>query len=102
MKNLSQEEWKTLASSSENSIIIDVRTPQEWAEGIIPGAIQLDIRNTDHFIDEIKKLDRQKEYFVYCRSGARSGQACQMMDQLGFESASNLVGGILEWNGDLE
>mgnify|MGYP001098711213 CR=1 FL=1 len=102
MKNLSQEEWSTQSSSSKNSVIIDVRTPQEWSEGIIPGAVKLNIMDTDHFIEELKKLDNQKEYFVYCRSGARSGKACEMMDDLGFKSASNLVGGILEWSGEIE
>ncbi len=99
MKNLDQNTWKEKLKASENALILDVRTPKEWSEGIIPGAEKLDIMDTDAFLETLKGMDKSKEYFVYCRSGNRSGQACQVMDQLGFEVAYNLEGGILEWSG---
>lgn len=102
MSNLSQEDWKKKYAVSENAVILDVRTPEEWAEGIIPGAIKINILDPQHFQDEINKLEKEKAYFVYCRSGARSGQACQFMSGLGFNSAFNLMGGILEWDGEIE
>jgi rhodanese-related sulfurtransferase len=45
-------------------------------------------------------LDPSKNYYVYCRSGARSAQACQLMNQMGISSAYNLLGGYMEWEGD--
>lgn len=100
MENLDQNSWKEKLNASENAVLLDVRTPKEWAEGIIPGAEKLDIMDTDAFLEALKKMDQSKEYFVYCRSGNRSGQACQVMDQLGFQAAYNLEGGILEWKGE--
>ena len=51
--------------------------------------------------DELLKVNKEKPVYVYCRSGNRSGQACRIMEELGFENAYNLEGGILEWNGDV-
>tara|TARA_B100000508_G_scaffold141091_1_gene146301 strand:+ start:27853 stop:28161 length:309 start_codon:yes stop_codon:yes gene_type:complete len=102
MENLSQEDWKQKLSSTDDAIILDVRTPQEWAEGIIPGAEKLDFLDSSNFMNEIKEMDKDKNYFVYCRSGNRSGQACQIMDQLGFKGAFNLIGGMMEWQGETE
>ena len=53
------------------------------------------------FIFDLEELDKNKNYYVYCRSGNRSAQACAIMNQLGFKNAYNLSGGILEWNEDL-
>ncbi len=99
--NLSQEEWRERLASSENATIIDVRTPEEWEEGIIPGAKKLNIFNAPVFMAELDTLDRSQEYFVYCRSGNRSGQACQIMASKGIEKAYNLLGGVMEWESDL-
>ena len=52
------------------------------------------------FIYEIEELDKNKNYYVYCRSGARSAKACQIMNELGINNAYNLLGGILDWEGD--
>ena len=54
------------------------------------------------FISEIDKLDKSKSYFIYCKSGARSGQTCELMKQKGFKKVYNLEGGILGWTGELE
>lgn len=101
MANLTQDEWKQQLANDANAIILDVRTDEEVAEGIIPKAIQIDIYKGQGFIYKLEELDKTKNYYVYCRSGARSGQACAIMNQLGFENAYNLVGGILEWKEDL-
>jgi rhodanese-related sulfurtransferase len=100
MKNLSQTDWcKNL--KDENTIILDVRTPREWTEGIIEGAILIDIMDAQSFIDQINKLDKTKNYYVYCRSGGRSEQACQYMTSQGFNEANNLTGGVMEWKGEI-
>ncbi|WP_034043803.1 rhodanese-like domain-containing protein [Wocania ichthyoenteri] len=101
MEHLSQEEWVSQLESDDNAVIIDVRTVDEVADGIIANAIHIDIYKGQEFINEVEALDKDKNYYVYCRSGNRSGQACGIMNQLGFENAYNLEGGILEWEGDL-
>lgn len=101
MSNLSQVAWKQQLANDANAVILDVRTDEEVAEGMIPNAIQIDIYKGQGFIYKLEELDKTKNYYVYCRSGARSGQACAIMNQLGFKNAFNLAGGILEWDGDL-
>ncbi|WP_202903840.1 rhodanese-like domain-containing protein [Neotamlana nanhaiensis] len=101
MEDLSQDEWQEQLVDDANAVILDVRTDAEVADGIIPNAIHIDIYKGQEFINEIEKLDKSKNYYVYCRSGNRSGQACKIMDELGFENAYNLEGGMLQWTGDV-
>lgn len=102
MKDLTQEEWREQIAGDDNAFILDVRTDQEVEEGIIPGATQIDIHKGQGFLDEVENLDKSKNYYIYCRSGNRSGQAAALMDQLGFENTYNLKGGISEWEGEVE
>ena len=101
MEDLTQEEWSSQLENDDNAIILDVRTDAEVANGIIANAIHIDIYKGQEFISEIEDLDKSKNYYVYCRSGNRSGQACKIMEQLGFKNAYNLEGGILDWEGDI-
>ena len=101
MKNLTQEQWKDALKNDENAVILDVRTEGEFIEGFIPGAKNLDIYKGQDFLNEVGKLDKDKSYFVYCRSGARSSQACALMNQQGIENTYNLMGGISEWEGEI-
>ena len=98
--DLNQTDWKLQCEANENSIIIDVRTELEVAEGIIPDAINIDIYGGQLFIDEINKLDKTKSYFLYCKAGGRSAQACSLMNQLGFDKTYNLLGGFMNWSGE--
>lgn len=97
--NISQQEWWEKAQEDSNAVILDVRTADEWNRGIIPGAINIDIYKGQGFIDEVEQLDKSKTYYVYCAAGARSGQACSIMQQLGFTDTYNLMGGISQWSG---
>jgi len=99
MKELSQEEWREQVSKDENAVILDVRTELEVEEGYIPEAKNIDIYKGQEFVDELQKLDKSKNYYVYCRSGARSAQACTLMDQMGFNKTYNLIGGFSNWEG---
>ncbi|MEO5776622.1 MAG: rhodanese-like domain-containing protein [Flavobacterium sp.] len=99
--NLSQEDWKTKLENDPNAVILDVRTEDEWNEGIIPNAILNDIYKGQGFIYKLDELDKSKNYYVYCKSGGRSGQACAIMNQMGFETAYNLEGGFMKWKGDV-
>ncbi|UJH68070.1 rhodanese-like domain-containing protein [Allomuricauda sp. SCSIO 65647] len=101
MADLTQEEWAEQLASDDNAFILDVRTPEEVEEGYIPDATNIDIYLGQEFLDEVEKLDKSKNYYVYCRSGNRSGQACALMNQLGFENAYNLMGGFNEWEGEV-
>jgi rhodanese-related sulfurtransferase len=101
MNDLDQNEWVSLKEETPDAVILDVRTEEEFESGYIEGAQLIDIRQPQEFMDSIQALDKTKSYFVYCRSGARSGQACQLLGQLGVEAAYNLEGGILAWIGDL-
>ncbi|WP_370476822.1 rhodanese-like domain-containing protein [Tamlana flava] len=101
MEDLSQEEWAEQLANDDNAVVLDVRTDAEVAEGIIPNAIHIDIYKGQGFIYQVEELDKSKNYYVYCRSGNRSGQACKIMEQLGFENTYNLEGGMLQWTGDV-
>ena len=99
--NLTQEDWVSQFEADENAVILDVRTEDEFNEGFIANAINIDIHRGQDFVTEIEALDKNKNYFVYCRSGMRSAKACEIMNQLGFENAYNLIGGIAEWDGEV-
>lgn len=99
--DLSQEAWKTKLENDPNAVIVDVRTEEEWNEGIIPNALLNDIFNGQGFIYKLEELDRTKNYYVYCKSGRRSAQACAIMNQMGFDNTFNLEGGFSNWKGDV-
>ena len=101
MADLSQEEWEEQLQNDDNAFILDVRTPEEVEEGYIPNAINIDIYLGQDFLTELEKLDKGKNYYIYCRSGNRSGQACTIMNSLGFENAYNLEGGFMNWEGEI-
>ena len=98
--NLSQEDWVNQLAADENAVILDVRTEDEFNDGYIENAVNIDINKGQGFIYEIEELDKNKNYYVYCRSGARSAKACQVMNELGINNAYNLLGGILDWEGE--
>ncbi len=99
--NLQQEDWINQLEQDTNAVILDVRTEGECNEGIIPQAINIDIHKGQGFIYQIDELDKSKNYYVYCRSGARSEQACHLMNQMGFGNTFNLLGGIMQWQGEV-
>ena len=77
--------------------LIDVRTPQEFADGYINGAKLVDYMSSD-FMAKISKLDTTKVLYIYCRSGNRSGKAARKLEALGFPKVYDLQDGILNWN----
>ena len=76
--------------------IIDLRTPEEYAEGHLNGSAMIDFYEAD-FADRIGALERDQPYLIYCRSGNRSGQTRELMDQLGFSDVREVDGGIVAW-----
>ena len=100
--DLSQEMWKKKQVQTDGSLIVDVRTLNEYKMGHIENSQLLDIQEPLSFIDQLKTLDKSNTYFLYCRSGARSAQACQIFKQHGISNCFNLLGGILDWQGELK
>lgn len=94
-KNVKVEEFSTHLGDAQ---ILDVRTPAEWNEGIIEGAVLNNIYEAG-FEQQLQKLDKEKPVAVYCAVGGRSGQAMDKMKQLGFKEVYNLNGGMDAWKG---
>ena len=84
------------AMGAPGAVLLDVRTPAEFAEGHIDGAINIDFESAG-FADAVGALDRDVPYAIYCRSGNRSGQAEAVMAGMGFTSMTDLTGGIGAW-----
>ena len=100
--NLDQTTWNRQCHSDENAIILDVRTPEEFETSRIPNSKNIDFYNPQNFMQEIEKLDKFNSYYVYCRTGVRSANSCQLMNELGFDKVYNLLGGIVEWKGEID
>jgi len=100
MKELSQEEWQKKSQDDKDAVLLDVRTEEEVEEGYIPKSKNIDIYKGQGFINEVESLDKSKHYYIYCRSGKRSSQACTLLDQMGFAETYNLLGGFSEWEGE--
>ena len=102
VKNISTKKAHELIEERDGDsdfVILDVRTPEEFAEGHIENAVNIDFY-ADTFPDELDVLDRDKTYLIYCQSGDRSGSAARMMEELGFQDAYNMKGGINIWRDD--
>ena len=91
-ENLSGRAFKKQLGEAEKAVLLDVRTGGEFSGGTIPGSKNIDFLSST-FSTNVKKLDKDATYFVFCRSGNRSGQACKMMHKMGFD-VRNLSGGI--------
>jgi rhodanese-related sulfurtransferase len=83
-------------SGKAELVILDVRTPAEFTEGHIAGAVNLDVSAPD-FEKRLGALDRGTTYLVYCRTGNRSVRAVQAMERLGFGSVYHMTQGIVGW-----
>lgn len=92
---LSIEEFAVKAAEP-NVIVLDVRTPGEFAQGRLANAINVDFQS-GYFEEEVSKLDKNATYAVYCRSGNRSGEAVKVMEKLGFTDMYDMNGGVIDW-----
>lgn len=93
-ENLTATSFLEKFSNTPNAMLLDVRTPIEVAAGHLNGAVNIDFKNSN-FKDLVCELDKEKPYFIYCRSGVRSAKACLMMHEMGFQKLANLAGGYL-------
>lgn len=84
---------------NKDILLVDVRTPQEYASGHVENSINIDFK-ANNFKDLIGQLDKNQEVYVYCKVGGRSGNAAKMMEDMGFKKIYDLEGGILQWEKD--
>jgi len=94
-RNIDVAEWEKLRKDA-SVVVLDVRTAEEFADGHMPGAINLDIRG-GKFAETLAGLDKSKTYLVHCAVGGRSAKACGQMDGMKFDKVLNLSGGITDW-----
>jgi len=99
VKNISTDEFVEALKNSDKKIILDVRTPEEFANSHIFGAINMDVRSDD-FNNRIAKLDKDQPVYVYCLSGGRSANASNILADNGFKIVNNMLGGISKWSGE--
>ena len=98
MKEITTTEMQQKLENGETLHMIDVREEDEVAAGMIPGAIHIPLGEIPERLEE---LDRATPYVFICRSGGRSGRAAEFLEAQGFD-ATNMVGGMLDWHGDVE
>lgn len=94
-RNIDVAEWEKLRKDA-SAVVLDVRTAEEFDDGHMPGAINLDIRG-GKFAETLAGLDKSKTYLVHCAVGGRSAKACGQMDGMKFDKVLNLSGGITAW-----
>ncbi len=83
---------------TENAVLFDVRTKEEYDEGHVPDSINLPV---DEIVKAEKLVEKNRTVFTYCQSGARSSRAAQALKQMGFTDVRN-IGGIMNYNGRTE
>ena len=95
-ENLDGKAFKEIYEKEKaNAVLLDVRTKSEFQGGTIKGAKNIDLMSST-FAEQVEKLDKNKTYLLFCRSGNRSGQACNIMAGKGFK-VYNLSGGVGAW-----
>lgn len=95
VKNVGVDEFEKLRTDKK-AVVLDVRTPEEFAKGHIPGAINLDIKAPD-FQKKLGELDKSKTYLVHCAHGVRGAKACTVMDKMAFTNLVHLEPGLSAW-----
>jgi rhodanese-related sulfurtransferase len=97
--SLSPKQFSSKMTATNNLTLVDVRTQGEYAEGHLKGALNIDW-NSGAFESAVSGYDKSKNYFVYCRSGHRSGLAATWMREHGFKNVFELSGGISSWQSE--
>ncbi len=94
--NVSAADADEVIAGDASLVVLDVRTPAEFAQGHIKGAINVDFRSDD-FANNLAKLDKSQRYLLHCRSGARSSGALEIMQAQGFGSVVHMNDGFEAW-----
>ena len=96
IRNVSVAEARALIDSEAAITVLDVRTPAEYEEGHIKGAVNLDAMSED-FAERVAKLKKDEAYLIHCRSGRRSAAALETMRAAGFETVAHMNEGVNGW-----
>lgn len=96
LQSLSVKDFEQKLQQTSTPQLVDVRTPQEYAEAHLVAAVNIDVK-AGNFREEIEKLDKARPVFVYCRSGARSKTAANILLKAGFKEVYDLDKGINAW-----
>ncbi len=96
LTSLSSQDFSSLLTQNSQAVLLDLHTPQEFSQGHIARAINMDFYNAS-FTYQLSFLERNKTYFIYCHSGARSAVVLEMMRSENFTSVYNLKSGIVDW-----
>ncbi|MEM9918054.1 MAG: rhodanese-like domain-containing protein [Bacteroidota bacterium] len=98
LNNLGPDAFKEAVEAAEPAILIDVRTPKEYEEDRMEGALNISYFD-ENLWEQLEHLDKTASFFVYCRSGRRSIRVCTLMRNGGFDNSKvfNLDGGMLAW-----
>lgn len=96
-----KEALSMINRNKDNSdfIILDIRTLEEYESGHLENSIRIDFYSED-FEEQLDKLDKNKTYLIYCRSGNRSSKALNIMLEIGFKEVYHISGGIIEWTAE--
>ena len=97
VKNIKVADAAKLLAERKEVVVLDVRTPEEFKEGHLKGAVNINIQSPT-FKEDVAKLDKSKTYLVNCAAGGRSTRACNAMGGMGFKDALNLEGGFKAWS----
>lgn len=94
------ETFERKLAQEDSAILVDVRTPEEYEAGHIPGAVNINMYDPE-FYRRVEELDRSRPVYLYCRSGSRSSGAAALLTRIGFRSVFNLRRGIVGWTGSI-
>lgn len=97
VQHVNPQEFQNLMKTAPDKVILDVRTPGEFASGHIPGAININISDAG-FAEAVSALDTSKPVFVYCLAGGRSASATDIMSGMGFQNIIDLSSGFMQWS----
>jgi rhodanese-related sulfurtransferase len=98
LKNLNGEQFEKRLTNHKGMILIDVREPHEYNKGYIPGAVNIPLSQIK---DRYNEIPKDKEIYLYCRSGKRSKQSAKHLIREGYTDLFHLQGGIMAWNGQI-
>lgn len=101
MKSIDSKYAEQLIKDNNDLVILDVRTYSEFKESRIPGAMNIPVDELEWELDELENL-KDMPILVYCKVGVRSNIACSYLENQGFKKLYNLIGGILDFNGEIE
>lgn len=96
LNNLPPQDFARALKDGKEGMLLDVRTPEEYQEAHLPGAINISYLTPDLW-DRLEQLDSSGKYFVYCRTERRALRVCLLMQNGGFSNVYNMEGGLCAW-----